>query len=99
LIAKIEGRRKGSLVKFHSSNNIGVVITTKPGQMQLKHSFKLEDKYPDKKFYFFVDDTLSFNQLENFPFIDVWVNTACPRIGLDDVEKFRKGVVNLSDVL
>ena len=38
-------------------------------------------------------------QLENFNFIDVWVNTACPRVSFDDQEKFVKGVINLNDAL
>ena len=92
-------RAKGALVKFHSSDNIGVVITLKPGQEYYKASLTLEEKYPEKKFYYFIDNNISFNQLENFPFIDVWVNTACPRIGLDDQESFRKGVVNLRNVI
>ncbi|MFH1276114.1 MAG: diphthamide synthesis protein [Candidatus Woesearchaeota archaeon] len=99
LIEKIEKRKKGALVKFHTINNIGVIITTKPGQQQYKAALKLEQKYPNKKFYYFVDNNISFNQLENFPFIDVWVNTACPRIGLDDQESFRKGILNLKDVI
>jgi 2-(3-amino-3-carboxypropyl)histidine synthase len=99
LIEKIKGKLKGGLVKFHSKDNIGVIISTKPGQQFMKQSFKLQEKYPDKHFYYFVDDQISFDQLENFPFVDVWVNTACPRIGLDDIEKFRKGVVNLRDVI
>lgn len=99
LIEKIEKRKKGALLKFYSAQKIGVVITTKPGQQQLKMAFKLEEKYPEKKFYFFVDNTISYGQLENFPFVEVWVNTACPRIGLDDQEAFRKGVLNLKDVL
>ena len=98
-IEKIEKRKKGSLVKFHSSENIGVIVTIKPGQEQLNSGLKLEEKYPNKKFYYFIDNDISFGQLENFPFIDVWVNTACPRIGLDDIEMFRKGVVNVMDVL
>ena len=91
-------RAQGALVKFHSSQNIGVMITVKPGQEYFLSSLKLQEKYPKKKFYYFVDNNISFNQLENFPFIDVWVNTACPRIGLDDQAMFRKGVVNLKDV-
>jgi len=90
---------KGSLLKFFTKNTIGVINTVKPGQQQLAPSLALEKKYPDKKFYFFIDDNLSFNQLENFPFIDVWVNTACPRIGFDDQQAFRKGIVNLNDAL
>jgi len=92
-------RYRGSLVKFLSSDKIGIIVTIKPGQEFLRPSKILEEKYPDKKFYYFIDDTLSFNQLENFPFIQSWVNTACPRVGFDDQEKFRNGVINLTDAL
>ena len=92
-------RVKGALVKFHSSSSIGVIITLKPGQEFYRKSLELEQNYPNKKFYYFIDNNISFNQLENFPFIEVWVNTACPRIGLDDQESFRKGVINLREVM
>ena len=59
----------------------------------------LEKRYADKKFYYFIDNVVSFDQLENFNFIEVWVNTACPRVGFDDQEKFAKGVINLNDAL
>lgn len=98
-IKAVLGRYKASLVRFLSSRNVGVVITIKPGQEYLQQSFVLEKQYPEKRFYYFIDDTVSFNQLENFPFINVWVNTACPRIGIDDQKQFRKGVINLSDAL
>lgn len=98
-IEKTLQKQKAGLTKFLSSQKIGVIITLKPGQEQLNNSFSIEKKYPNKKFYYFIDDKISFDQLENFPFIDVWVNTACPRIGLDDQEMFRGGVVNLRDVL
>lgn len=90
---------RGALLRFFSAKNVGVIITIKPGQEHLRPSFFLEKKFPDKKFFYFIDDTVSFNQLENFPFIDVWVNTACPRIGFDDQEQFRKGVINLNDAM
>jgi diphthamide biosynthesis enzyme Dph1/Dph2-like protein len=41
---------------------------------------------------------VEFQELENFPFIEVFVNTACPRIGLEDQKKFPRPVVNLADV-
>ena len=92
-------RYKGTLAKFHNAGNIGVLISLKPGQEFYKKSLELEKKYPNKRFYYFVDNEVSFGQLENFNFIDVWVNTACPRIALDDSEMFRVGVVNLREVL
>lgn len=98
-IEKVFRKKQGSLAKFFNSEKVGVLISLKPGQQFLKASLSLEQKFPDKKFYFFVDNNISFNQLENFPFVQVWINTACPRIGLDDIEQFRKGVVNIGDVL
>lgn len=97
---KIKLRRyRGSLLRFLSAKNIGVIITVKPGQEHLKPAFFLEKIFLNKKFYYFIDDTIFFSQLENFPFIEMWVNTACPRIGFDDQEQFRKGVINLNDAL
>src|SRR3989344_9031653 len=92
-------RYRGALLKFFSAKDVGVIITVKPGQEHLRPSFFLEKIFPEKKFYYFIDDTVSFNQLENFPFIEVWINTACPRIGFDDQLQFRKGVINLTDAL
>ncbi|MEK6950728.1 MAG: diphthamide synthesis protein [Nanoarchaeota archaeon] len=98
-VEKIIKKYISSLMKFLSAQKIGVIITVKPGQEQMKPAFFLEKKFSNKKFYYFVDDVISFNQLENFPFIEVWINTACPRIGLDDQEQFRKGVINLNEAL
>jgi len=95
---KINKRKKGALIKFLSSKEIGVIVTTKPGQEQLKEAFELKNKFRDKNFYFLIFDTIDFNQLENFPFIECFVNTACPRIALDDSIKIEKTILNLEDI-
>jgi len=96
-IRTILKKYKGSLIKFLSADVIGVIATIKPGQEQFRPALELETKYPHKKFYYFIDNVVSFDQLENFNFIDVWINTTCPRVGFDDQEKFVKGVINLND--
>ncbi len=98
-IKTILKKYRGSLMKFLSAQAVGVIVTIKPGQEQFRPALMLEGKYPHKKFYYFIDNAVSFDQLENFNFIDVWVNTACPRVGFDDQEKFCRGVVNLNDAL
>ena len=95
---KINKRKKGSLLKFLSSKEIGVIVTTKPGQEQLKKAFELKNKFKDKNFYFLIFNTIDFNQLENFPFIECFVNTACPRIALDDSVNISKSIINLKDI-
>lgn len=92
-------RKKVGFVKFLSSKEIGVLTTTKKGQENIKIIDVLKKKYPDKVFHSFLFDTLDFTQLENFPFIESFVNTACPRIAFDDSEKFNKKVINFLDVL
>jgi len=75
-------RKKAALMKFYHANNVGVLISTKPGQ-KFGNSDKVIKKYNDKKFYKFIFDTLDIKQLENFPFIEAWINTACPRLDED----------------
>lgn len=92
-------RQKASYSKFLMSDKIGVLLSTKPGQSYYKYSLKLKDKYPDKKFYYIAMDTINFDNLEDFNFIQVWVNTACPRIGWDDTKRVGKPMVDLGSVL
>ena len=86
-------RRKGAYLKFLTAKNIGILVTTKQGQSQLNNAIALKNKLKDKSVYLFLTDTLDINQLENFPFIDAWVNTACPRIIEDKV-----GIINLEEI-
>ena len=85
-------RRKGSIIKFMHAKHVGILVSTKAGQMNFTRSMQLA-KQTDKKYYVFVCDTLNFQELENFPFIECWVNTACPRIADE------KYVVNINDLM
>jgi len=86
-VKRVLGKEKAAFVKFLSSNKVGVLITTKPGQfpiqMRLREMRLLEGKYPDKEFYYFVDNSFNYSSLENFPFIECFLNTACPNIAYD----------------
>ncbi len=62
------------------------------GQSRMKDAMKLAER-KDKQYYIFAFDTLNEMDLENFPFIQAWVNTACPRIADN-----RKGMINIDDI-
>ncbi|MBU0756909.1 MAG: 2-(3-amino-3-carboxypropyl)histidine synthase subunit [Nanoarchaeota archaeon] len=98
-VEKILKKEKGAYIKFLSSGNIGVLVTLKYGQNQYKRAKKLENKYPDKVFYYLVSDTIDFAGLANFNFIESFVNTACPRIGLDDSSVLEKPILNIDKLL
>ena len=88
-IDKYKNRQQGALIKFLSAKRVGVLVSLKPGQEKLKKAFELKKKYKDKEFYIFVSDTINLNEMDNFNFIQAWVNTACPRIADD-----KAGILN-----
>lgn len=99
----VELRRKritAGYAMFLNANKIGILVSSKPGQNRMKEAEKLKKKLnkEGKKANIFVFDTLDFSQLENFPDIECWVNTACYRIALEDYDRFPRSVVNLSDL-
>ena len=100
-VAAIKRHERAAIARFLHSDRIGVLITVKPGQLgvqaHLKHIYSLEDKFPEKKFYYLAFDTLDFSQLENFPFVQCFVNTACTRL-MDDHAKFPKPMVNIVSI-
>lgn len=97
-IEKYLKKKKGNLLRFHSSKNIGVFVTTKWGQEYMKSARKLPELFPEKDFYFFIGDNFLDQEIENFPYIECFVNTACPRIGQDDILRHSKAVINIKDI-
>ncbi len=98
-IKRMKIKQKIAINKFHSNKNIGIIITTKHGQNQSKKAEELEKEYENKNLYTFIADTIDFLELENFPFIECWVNTACPRISFDDMAEMEKSIVDINDIL
>ena len=93
-VENLKNKKKAAYVKYLTADRIGILVTTNPGQSQLKKAIELKKKFEKKgkKAYIFVDNTINYASLENFPFIQAWVNTGCPRI----IEDFN--AVNIEDV-
>ncbi len=92
---KTRTRKKATITKFLGADKIGVLITTKKGQAADIDRERLGKKYPDKQFFYFLTETLNISYLDNFPFIQCWVNTMCPRIAYGET---KKAIVNLEDI-
>ncbi len=84
-------RKLASYVKFLNSEKIGILISTKPGQENLKKAISLKSKLKNKISYLFIANEINPKEFENFS-IDSWVNTACPRMDFDS------SVVNINDL-
>jgi 2-(3-amino-3-carboxypropyl)histidine synthase len=93
---RIEAKKRGAYIKFLSSMHIGILVSTKPGQNHFKEAITLKKRLvkQGKKAYILVADTLDYSSLENFIFVDCFVNTMCPRITSDDYYRFSKAIID-----
>lgn len=86
-----EKRNKASYLKFLNADNIGILISTKPGQENLQRALDLKKKLK-KHSYLFISNAINISEFENFG-LDCWVNTACPRLDMDS------NILNISRLL
>jgi 2-(3-amino-3-carboxypropyl)histidine synthase len=93
--------KEKAIKRFLMSDSVGILVSTKEGQSRLKHAIQLKKKLEagKKKAYVLLADELNLQGLENFPFIQCFVNTACPRISYDEYQKSPKPIVELDDIL
>ena len=98
-VSKIMKQHRGAMLKFMHAKVVGVLVSTKSGQKDNKAFSLLVERYPEKEFVPILYNTLDWGSLEDFPFVEVWVNTGCPRIGLDDYNKVKKPILNAEHVL
>lgn len=92
-VAAFLKRKQVLFSKYFAADNVGILVSLKWGQNSYLRA-KAFAGLSDKDCYIFVADTLDLSELENFPFIDCWVSSACPRLA-DDV----KGIINLDDLI
>ena len=82
-ISRMEKKERGALLKYLTSDKVGILVTTKPGQYRLKKAIEFHHNLKEKKSYLFIDNHMDINQFENFG-LTCWVNTACPRMDLTE---------------
>jgi len=98
-VTPLEKKKRAGLTKFLVSTHIGVLYSMKRGQRPHRSLDPIYRTYPDKRFYRFLADTIDFNELENFTYIECWINTACPRIAYDDTVRVPKPMVDYTTIL
>ncbi|MFH1592417.1 MAG: diphthamide synthesis protein [Candidatus Woesearchaeota archaeon] len=76
---ELEKKMKGKLMKYMAAKKVGILVCDKPGQNLFNEAVKLQKKLK-KESYLFICSDVDVNEFENFPDIDMWINTACPRI-------------------
>ena len=81
--------------KFLLTDTVGIILSTKHGQHK-KQVSKIKKKIEalNKKVYIFEANNINTSEFENFPQIQLWINTACFGLARDDPR-----IVNLQDII
>jgi 2-(3-amino-3-carboxypropyl)histidine synthase len=100
-VQKILKQRYASIEEAGRAKTFGVLISLKPGQKHLEEALGIKaavEKMGKTACLFALKEVLP-EALMEFPTVEAYVNTACPRISLDDASKFRKPVLTVSEFM
>jgi 2-(3-amino-3-carboxypropyl)histidine synthase len=98
-VQKIIKQRYASIGEASKAKSFGVLVSLKPGQKHLDEALKIKAAVEgmSKSAYVIAAKEILPDVLAEFPTIEAYVNTACPRISLDDASKFKKPVLTLQE--
>jgi len=82
---------------FEESKNVGLLISWKKGQLRSFDEIRKKIESLGKKVYVLAFDELSENLLEGLK-LDCLINLACPRISIDDLERYKIPIVDYSEL-
>lgn len=98
-VQKIIKQRWATIYEAKKLKNFGVLIGLKSGQERFDEALQIKEKLEKKEKVatLFALREITPEALMQFPTVDAFVNTACPRISLDDASKFLKPVLTLEE--
>ena len=98
---KILKQRWTCIQEAQNAKTFGIFIGSKPGQKRLDQalSIKVLAEKHGKEAYLLVSREITPETLLEFPSIDAYVNTACPRISLEAPQKFSKPVLTNNEFM
>ncbi|MCJ7614861.1 diphthamide biosynthesis enzyme Dph2, partial [Candidatus Bathyarchaeota archaeon] len=94
-------QRWANISEAKEAKNFGVLISLKSGQMKLEEAMCIKEKLEkrDLNATLFTLREVTPSALMQFPGIDAFVNTACPRLSLDDAPQFGKPLLSINETL
>ncbi|RLI16103.1 diphthamide biosynthesis enzyme Dph2 [Candidatus Bathyarchaeota archaeon] len=96
---KVLKQRWASIEEAKKAKIFAVLVGLKIGQKRLETALTIKEKLEKtgKKAYIFAIREITPEILMEFPKVDAYVNTACPRVSLDDASKFQKPVLTINE--
>ena len=99
-VSRILRQRWASISEAKKAENFGVLVGLKIGQKKFKKALEIKKKLENsgKKAFLIALREITPERLMQFPSIDAYVNTACPRLSLDDAPKFKKPMLTPTEL-
>jgi 2-(3-amino-3-carboxypropyl)histidine synthase len=100
-VQKILKQRWACIQESQNAKTFGVIVGLKPGQKHFESAIKIKHiiEKKGKTAYLFTVRELTPEIILEFPGIDAYVNTACPRISLESFAKFSKPVLTENEFM
>jgi 2-(3-amino-3-carboxypropyl)histidine synthase len=100
-VKRILKQRWASIHEAEEAKEFGVLIGLKSGQMRVASAMKVKDTLQKhgKRVTLLTIREITPQALMQFAPIDAFVNTACPRIALDDASRFLKPVLLVKEAM
>ncbi len=94
-------RSRGKIMRALNAKSIGILVSTKNGQhnMNLANIIKDKAKKGGMEAQILVANTFDFMSLNNMLQFDAFVNTACPRVSIDDIERTRAPLLSANELM
>ena len=94
-------RSNGKVLSALNAKNIGIIVSTKNGQYNIgiANILKKVIERSGMGAGILVSDTFNFESLDNMMEFDAFVNTACPRIAIDDINRTRKPILSPNELM
>ncbi len=94
-------KRNGRIMASLNANNFGILLSTKNGQhnMQLAKMLKSRIEAHGFNAEILASNTFDFESINNMMEFDAFVNTACPRISIDDNDRLRKPLLSANEIM
>lgn len=88
-------QRYAAIALAKDANKFGILVSVKPGQLNLELAEEIKKKLEDKgkKAYILIFNEIKPEKLEGLE-LDCYVNTACPRIAIENRTEFKKPILN-----
>jgi 2-(3-amino-3-carboxypropyl)histidine synthase len=83
--------------QFKDARNVGILVTWKLGQMKLPYALKEKIEKMGKRAFILAMDEIVPEKLEGLK-LDFLVSTGCPRIGTDDIGRYKIPIVNAAEL-